>query len=218
MHLVVDPTEVGTVAEIQFSRGAHRLEGWRNGLVLLPLMVTWFSLGLASIAYAQSIGGDPKLVAQPFLKQWADGFPAITAIVIGTVHIPLVYNGVRLFTFGEVALFDFIVLGILVIITLSIQQIESRARKKAEEISAWLEEELYELSQASLVRSLGPGPGNKQPQWAVEVHTAISKLSNVLAEVKSIIVDFGTTIEMQRDSINKVIENTDRVATSVDRL
>src|SRR5260370_36845024 len=109
MHLVVDPTEVGTVAEIQFSRGAHRLEGWRNGLVLLPLMVTWFSLGLASIAYAQSIGGDPKLVAQPFLNQWADGFRAISMTFIGTVHRCLPYNGELLFTFGEVVLSDFIV-------------------------------------------------------------------------------------------------------------
>ena len=106
----------------------------------------------------------------------------------------------------------------LAIITLSIHQIESHAREKAVEISAWLEEELYELSRASLVHSLGSGPGNKQPQWAVEVHTAISKLSDVLAEVRSIIIGFGVTIEKQRDTINKVIENTDRVATSVDRL
>jgi hypothetical protein len=218
MHLLVDPTDVGSIAEAKFARKAIRLEGWRNALVLFPLMVTWFSLGLAAIAYAQSIAINAKLVAQPFLKQWAEGFPAITTISFGFLQIPLTLKGFRLFTFGEIALLDFVLLLILLFITLRVQQMELRARNKAAEITEWLEEELYELSKESLVRSLGPGPNNKQPVWAIEVHAAINQLSNVLTEVKSIVMSFGSVIQTQQAAVDRLIENTVRVASAVDNL
>ena len=218
MYLIVNPAEVGATAEAQFIRKARRLVGWRNGLVLLPLMITWLSLGLASIAYAQSIALDPKLVAQPFLKQWADGFPKISTLDITFVHIPLAVNGIRLFTFGEIALIDCILLAILLCITLTTQFQETRAHKRSVELSTWLEEELYELSRESLVRSLGPGPGNKQPLWAVEVHAAISHLSGVLAEVKNVVSSFGDAVQRQQATISQVIDITERVAISIDHL
>src|SRR5437762_10300220 len=72
IYLLLDPVKVEMVAEAQLSRGAHTIESWRNGLILLPLMFTWLSLGLAAFAYAGTYSQHPEL---PFLKQWADGFP-----------------------------------------------------------------------------------------------------------------------------------------------
>ena len=47
IHLIIDAAEVGSTAEIQFSRKAHRLEGWRNSLVLASsdghMVLAWSS-------------------------------------------------------------------------------------------------------------------------------------------------------------------------------
>src|SRR5581483_9144412 len=72
IYLLLDPVKVENVAESQFARWAYRFESWRNGLILLPLLLTWLSLGLAALAYLQTYSLYP---GQPFLKLWAEGFP-----------------------------------------------------------------------------------------------------------------------------------------------
>src|SRR5204863_9253872 len=109
-----------------------------------------------------------------FLKQWADGFPQANL----SFPIP---------NFIEVAAVDASLILLLILLTGIAQVIETFAHKRTAIICSWLDEELYKLAASSLVKSLGDGPENKQPAWAVEVHTAISHLNQALAGVKGLV-------------------------------
>src|SRR5437667_1368386 len=100
IYLLLDPTKVESAAEAQLSLWVHGLEYWRNGLILMPLLFTWLSLGLAALAYVETYS--PSL-NQPFLKLWADGFPGTTWLVPN---------------FIEVAVFDALLIAILLGLTI----------------------------------------------------------------------------------------------------
>jgi hypothetical protein len=198
IYLLLDPVKVEMAAEAQLSRKAHTIEYWRNGLILLPLMCTWLSLGLAAFAYAETYPQHPE---QPFLKQWADGFP-----------------GARLWApdFITTAGIDVVLLAALLILTIWAQNIEHDARNKAARIRSWLEDELYRLAKASVVRSLGVGAENKRPQWAVEVHGAILHLTNALMGVESLVKSSQDTLTTLVNASQITFENL--VRTSQEKL
>lgn len=187
IYLLLDPAKVEVIAEAQFMRWAYRLESWRNGLILLPLLITWLSLGLAAFAYVQAYTVHPD---QPFLKQWADGFPGIELGILSFIGV----QELRVPSFVFVATTDAILIAVLLILTISTQGIESRARRRAARLRSWLEEELYELASTSAVKSLGAGAENKSPAWAVEVHTAISQLNTALKGVEALVESSQKTL------------------------
>jgi hypothetical protein len=189
IYLLLDPVKVEMAAEAQLSRRAHTIESWRNGLILLPLMLTWLSLGLASFAYAETYSRHPE---QPFLKQWADGFPDAmwwTPNFIATAGA------------------DVVLITILLVLTIWSQSIENGARNKAAKIRSWLEDELYHLAKTATVRSLGVGAENKRPQWAVEVHSAILHLTNALMGVESLVKTSQDTLTQLVSSSQTTFEN-----------
>jgi hypothetical protein len=194
IYLLLDPVKVEMAAEAQLSRKAHTIESWRNGIILLPLMFTWLSLGLAALAYAQIYPLHPE---QPFLKQWADGFP-----------------GAMWWTpnFITTAGADALLIAILLTLTVWAQSIENGARNKAAKIRSWLEDELYNLARKATVRSLGAGAENKRPQWAVEVHSAILHLSNALMGVESLVKSSQDTLTMLVSSSQTTFENLVRAS------
>lgn len=155
IYLLLNPQRIETAAEAYLARGTYTLEGWRNGLILLPLLLTWLSLGSAVLAYMQTYTIKPD---EPFLKRWAEGFPEAPWPVISLVHTA--WGGALL-------------IGMLFVLTIVAGIIEHQARVRAAKVRSWLDNELYMLASASMVKSLGDGPQDKQPAWAVEVHTAI---------------------------------------------
>jgi len=177
-YLLLNPADVESVAEAHFASRAYTLEFWRNGLILLPLFITWLSLGMAALAYIQTYSLSPD----PFLKQWADGFPK------ATLPLPIL-------SFIDVAAIDATLILILLLLTFFAQIIESDARKRAAQLRSWLDEELYILASSSLVKSLGEGPDNRQPAWAVEVHTAINHLAQALKGVEGLVQSSQQTLQ-----------------------
>jgi hypothetical protein len=89
----------------------------RSILSLLPLILTWIGLFLASSAYQQYGVNHPGDLSQPFLQLWQNGFYGIK--VFGFIPVP---------TFAGVAILDFLVLSCLLICMLRIQHLENRAQ------------------------------------------------------------------------------------------
>jgi len=78
------------------------LEVFRNVLILMPILFTWYALSEASSAYHLALRTDPNLAGVPFLFQWEQGF-----------------NGAlpSAFSFSQVAIIDVIILAIIVMAT-----------------------------------------------------------------------------------------------------
>ncbi len=191
IYLLLDSTKVESAVEAQVSRWAHRLEAWRNGLILLPLLLTWLSLGLAALAYIQTYQAH---LDQSFLKQWADGFPG------ASLPLPVL-------SFIDVAAIDAALILILILLTIAIQFIEGYARSQAAKIRAWLDDELFNLATSSQVHSLGVGADNKRPTWAVEVHSAISHLNSALMGVESLVKSSQDTLTNLVNTSQTTFEN-----------
>ncbi len=224
IYLLLNPEEVGAATEAQFVKSARAIEGWRNILVLAPLMLTWIALGLAGLAYSQSIAHLQSIVVKtqlsgdPFLKQWAEGFPVLSVVNVGSIHIPLLISGWRYFSFGDVVGLDFFLLFLLLILTWIAHRIEIRAYKDGLYLSTWMREECAILRDASFVRSLGPGPGNDTPQWAVLVISTIKSLQTVMGETKNVVQSFDSVLQKDRQSVTDFIQSIEGIEKAVDNL
>jgi methyl-accepting chemotaxis protein len=211
IYRILNPSEIAEAAEAQFSQNTHTLEGWRNGLILVPIMITWISLGLAGLAYTQSITANSKLIAEPLLQQWAQGFTALKYVSINNVHVPMVFGQWRYFSFGDVAVFDFILFVFLLILTVISQSIEAKAARDANDLGTWLREECAILSANSSARILGQGPGGDAPEWAVLVNTSIENLQGVMSDATTLIRSFDEVLKDDRESVSKALTAVDNL-------
>lgn len=224
IYLLLNPAEVGATAEAQFVKSAREIEGWRNILVLAPLMLTWISLGLASLAYSQSITflqravTKTPLLADPFLKQWAEGFPLLSEVHIGSIHLPLLIGSWRYFNFSDVVGIDFLLLFLLLFLTWIAHTVEIQAYKDGLFLSTWMREECAILRDASFARSLGPGPGNDAPQWAVIVMSTIRSLETAIGETRNLIQSFDSVLQKDRQSVADFIQSIEGIEKAVDNL
>jgi hypothetical protein len=89
-------------------RLAHTL---RNLSALVPLLLTWIALGLASRAYRDELQAHPGLSTKPFLLLWAQGF------------------GSGFPSFAQVALADFAVLLLVLALTVWVHRVEGSASR-----------------------------------------------------------------------------------------
>src|SRR5579859_8088010 len=83
LYRLIDPDRAIDELEQAQSRRARLLSLLRNLFALAPLLLTWGSLGLATIAYANYLNihaHDQQITAQPFLKLWQDGFGGSTPL------------------------------------------------------------------------------------------------------------------------------------------
>src|SRR5436305_13001253 len=60
MYLLLNPANIKSTAAAYFAKGARFIERCRNIFVLIPLLLTWLALCIASAAYTQSITANPK--------------------------------------------------------------------------------------------------------------------------------------------------------------
>ena len=193
MYLLLNPSTVFITAEQYLSRRAVRLEKWRNILVLVPLLLTWFSLSMASELYSQALSANPKLIEQPFLKMWVDGFPTLQRVMLFSkweiptflIHLP---------TFGLIAALDALLFLLLILLTRSIQRDETKAQAEAHDLVSWLQDQIFQLESRSFVqRSEGP-----------ERELALDRISEMMSRTQ--------------EDLTKLIEVSSRVATAADRL
>ena len=189
IYLLLDPAKVESTAEDYFSRGAVSLEGVRNLFILLPILVTWLSLGLAAVAYSQIYSLHPD---QSFLKLWADGFPGI--------HWPVP-------NFPAVAAIDVGLLTFLLSLTAGIQFIEWNARRKAATLRSRLDVEIMNMVVSSQIHSLGAGPENKKPAWAVEVQGAMNQLTRAVGSVETLVRASQDALKLLVTSSQTTLEN-----------
>lgn len=82
-------------------KGFGRWETLRNVLVLLPILFTWIALSVASFNYAQTVNKHRDMQGIPFLLLWEQGFK----------------EGIPFPSFSLVALADFVILGIVILLT-----------------------------------------------------------------------------------------------------
>lgn len=114
---IVAPHQV--LDELDQVRGGFSrvLSATRNVFALLPLLLTWGALGLASLAYHQELAAHPELIGTPFLDLWQTGF------------------GGRLgLTFAGTAVIDLILLTTLVILTAVLHVAEGGEQRTASRI------------------------------------------------------------------------------------
>jgi chromosome segregation ATPase len=111
------------------------IEWLRNVLVLFPIAFTWIGLSQASANYERVITLYPNLIDQPFLLLWERGFQEL-----GGRHGP---------TFSEVALVDFLVLSVVILLTVMVHRWrdvqETRAEREAAELRSQVEEIIWDL-------------------------------------------------------------------------
>lgn len=184
MRELLDPEDIRTALEMRGTRSLPLLEGIRNVLVVLPLMVTWFSLGLAALAYHQSLSLPKKQVdtiaGQGIFQQWQAGFPLLQNVALGSWHIPLSIGNTR-FTFSEVALLDVAILNSLLLLTALIYIIEGRAHQIGVKVAKLMEEELATFSQLSL--ELNPESKDGAPPWAAKLQNSVYTLARITDEL-----------------------------------
>jgi len=211
IYLVLDPSGVAQAAEAQFSQKAQVIEGRRNTLILLPIMVTWISLGLAGLAYAQGIAMDKTLVAKPLLQQWAEGFTNLEYVSVWLFHLPLTLGPWHYFSFGDVAFLDFLLFVVLLILTRRAQNIEVRAAKDAAELGIWLREECEILRAHTFAHTIGEGAGGDAPKWTVLVNKSVEDLRAVMNEAITLIRSFDEVLKDDRVTVSGALAAVDNL-------
>jgi hypothetical protein len=136
------------------------------------LIFTWLSLGLAGLAYSQHY--QP---GTPFLKEWSDGFSAIS---LGPLHLPAL-------SFIQVALGDAALIFLLLCLTWAALLLERQAQSKAGELRPWFEKECQErIQEAIRARSLVAQGADEKPAWADMVLGVLDHLESSVSRVEAL--------------------------------
>jgi len=195
MRQALAPGETSAFAEEYLTRWAVRLEGVRNVLVVLPLTVTWLSLALAAVAYQQSVAAINGGAPPSFFQLWQQGFPALTTVRLGSINVSLVENHAHVFTFANVALADFFILGLLFVLTAIAQWISVRGHLKAIKLQRWLETELFTFSSRS--HHWTPNVEAINMEGWDGVKQALLELYQSFGEINKVVIDFQTALEKE---------------------
>lgn len=143
LHSVIDPQALEEQATSYYELESRptwlgKVELVRNVLVLVPIMLTWFELWHAAGAYNQLLlqrGED--LLREPFLLLWERDFYGV--------------GGPLVITFGHLALIDFLLLLIVVVLTYLVHRhrdiLDEAAVRRAAELRQNVELALWQLEQ-----------------------------------------------------------------------
>ena len=154
-------------------RTAHTL---RNICALLPLLVTWIALGLASRAYSSDLAAHPANSTEPFLLLWQQGF------------------GSGFPTFLDVALMDFTLLLVVIALTGWVHHVESKAAQSQARIIDNLYSALNTLAAAteqSVVRP--PASAEEWADAAKRIIAGAMEQTRLLAETSQQAIDEAST-------------------------
>jgi len=184
-RLVAPERAADEVAGILQQR-VRRLGGWRNGLALLPLLVTWFALAWASVSYQRQLAQDPDKVTQPFLLLWEHRF--------GGGWIP---------PFSVFAAFDLVLLLIVLFLTARSHTLESQTEAVQTRIADKLDDAMTGLAVAVEQRPVRQ-PASAE-EWAV---TAQRTIEDAMRETKELAALNRTVLESAKDALDRVVERS----------
>jgi DNA repair exonuclease SbcCD ATPase subunit len=165
LERLADPEQ--SIAELADEKQRHtrRQHLIRNFAALLPLLITWIMLSWASLLYHSELIAHKDKATTPFLMLWQQHFG----------HSSLIPN------FDEVALFDFLVLAVVLAYTVQVHRAENSAAKAQADLTGTLYSAMGALSIAveqSVV---------KQPTSAEEWAKAAQKIINdAMAETEAL--------------------------------
>ena len=201
MRQALDPEAIRTAIEARMTRSLTVLEGFRNTLVVLPLMLTWFSLALAALAYQQSISLPAKngsaVASESFFQQWQEGFPLLQSVTLGSWHISLTILSTR-FTFSEVAFLDVVILLLLLLLTAIIHIVEGRALRVSANVAKWVDGKLFEFTSNSMTWTLDPNAPEK-PRWAAALEEVIYRQVDSVGTVQTTAAHLGEIYQQVHD-------------------
>ncbi|MFD9942434.1 hypothetical protein ACFWYW_34355 [Nonomuraea sp. NPDC059023] len=148
------------LAERQHAR-VGRIIGWRNASAVLPLMLTWLALAVASWAYYQQVTTKTDLVTQPFLVLWQGRF--------GDLSIP---------TFAETAMAAFVLLLAVLTLTIWARSAESAANRTIADVGLQADKALHALDRA--VESNGVRAPDNAKEWAEAASLILSETQQMI--------------------------------------
>lgn len=164
----------------------------RNVLALLPLLLTWLSLYVATSAYQTEIHLHPNLVYQPFLILWENGFGQGTWL-----------------TFSLVAFVDALLFALIIGATYGIHELERRVQEEARGIVTQIDRATMQLV-AVLGRSRANFAGNPQ-DWASAVERVIK---DAMAETKKLALEGQKVVEAANTAVTAAATATQAACES----
>lgn len=116
------------------------LETLRNGLIFVPVAITWWGISNAVDTYRRLLADLPDSAALPFLYLWESGFEGrLDGLILGL-------------TLSQLAAIDSIVVGILVMLTVAREWVvggwEQRFQEKRQEVTTLLSDAALALATA----------------------------------------------------------------------
>ena len=206
------------------SKGIGLLELSRNVLVLVPIMLTWFSLWVALKAYANTIEQRPEFADEPFLMLWQSGFHGV-GDVRGLAKL-LTFGQPEWLTLGHVAALDALLIALIVIMTLIIHwQINVRQASRELEILSLdrrLRTALWEASRL-ISRSTTPaGQYDKLYKMAQQLVDQIAaerdRIGQIATERENALTDFSAGMQAFQEGTGEISKGAERVANSMAEL
>jgi hypothetical protein len=202
------------------TRSIPVLEGFRNTFVVLPLVLTWFSLALASLAYQQSINLPAQtgsaVANESFFQQWQEGFPLLQSVTLGSWHIPLTILKTR-FTFSEVGFLDVIILLLLLLLTAIIHMVEGHALGVSADVAKWVDGQLFEFTSKSMTWTLDPNAPEK-PRWAAALEEVIYRQVDSVETVQNTAGKLGEIYQQVHDIYKELDATLPTVKEQVDAI
>jgi hypothetical protein len=158
------------LAEIQHAR-TRRVVILRNTAVLLPLVLTWFFLGWASLYYRDQLAKSPELSTQPFLVLWQQHF--------GGRLIP---------TFAQVAGLSCGLLLVVLVLTVWAHWRESRASREFAAVAGQVDDAMMALALAAETSAIRPPIS--AAEWAGAAQRVLADtqqlITNAVRDVKEL--------------------------------
>lgn len=221
MSMLLDLGEVRQAVEARIMRFASICDSARNMLIIVPIIVTWFSLALAGTAYEQNLSL-PHPNTKPFLQQWQEGFAPLPKVHLLLWDISLTRGNEHWFTFANFALTDAIVLAIILAFTVIGQSLEIWAYIRGTRITSILERFMYNLNANALFQSMENAPDAKTPPWLRELRTDLGHLGDVIDRMNSALDEsmnrYTEAISQQKKAVSALVTDTQRIHDSIVQL
>src|SRR5579859_6040384 len=195
LYRLIDPDRAIDELEQAQSRRARLLSLLRN-LFALALLLTWGSLGLATIAYVNFLNvnaGNTKITTQPFLALWQGGFGGTTPL-----------------NFSFTAISDCLLLAIVLVLTFVTHAAETRAAQQTRAISVQLDDMLEQLAVVVNQRiHLAP---NAQPKDWVEavqqvIQQAMKETATLMQTNQQLVTNAQQTMQKVSDDTKAFVAN-----------
>ncbi|MBB5830035.1 hypothetical protein [Micromonospora carbonacea] len=178
------------LSELQHSR-LRNLVGWRNAVVLVPLLFTWLVLGWASWRYHEQLKEHPNLSTQPFLVLWEQRF--------GGEFIP---------TFSLTAVLAFAFLTLVLLLTVWAHRRETRSNRELAEVRAQLDEAMSALALATETSSIRPPVSAEE--WAEAAQRVLTETQRLISAA---VEDTRALAESNRQIATSGREATEKLHT-----